>query len=101
MPHALPDLLLPDDLAAFREQVREFLRAEMSAESSVGSRDPSDLTGRDEVFERRLLVRAGAAGFLGVSLPPRYGGAGKPRSWQAVVSFEAACRRRGSRQDTE
>ncbi len=90
MPDALPDLLLPDDLAAFREEVRRFLRAEMTIEGSAGHRDPSDLTGWDETFERRLLVRAGAAGFLGVSLPPQYGGGGKPRSWQAVVSFEAA-----------
>ena len=85
----LPDLLLPDDLAAFREEVRGFLRAEMTAPRGAGHRDRTDLTGWDEVFERELLA-AGAAGLLGVSLPPEYGGGGKPRSWQAVVSFEAA-----------
>ena len=86
----LPDLLLPGDLAAFRDEVRTFLRAEMPASSSAGHRDPTDLTGWDEAFERELLARAGAAGLLGVSLPTDYGGGGKPRSWQAVVSFEAA-----------
>jgi alkylation response protein AidB-like acyl-CoA dehydrogenase len=86
----LPDLLLPDDLAAFRDEVRGFLRAEMTASEGAGHRDRTDLTGWDEAFERRLLSRAGAAGLLGVSLPPEYGGGGKPRSWQAVVSFEAA-----------
>jgi alkylation response protein AidB-like acyl-CoA dehydrogenase len=86
----LPDLLLPDDLAAFRADVRGFLRAEITAADRAEHRDPSDLTGWDESFERRLLARAGAAGLLGVSLPPEYAGGGKPRSWQAVVSFEAA-----------
>ena len=86
----LPDLLLPDDLAAFRAEVRAFLRAEITSPDRAHHRDPTDLTGWDERFERRLLARAGAAGLLGVSLPPEYGGGGKPRSWQAVVSFEAA-----------
>ena len=86
----LPDLLLADDLAAFREEVRGFLRAEMTAPHVADHRDRRDLTGWDEAFERGLLTRAGAAGLLGVSLPPEYGGGGKPRSWQAVVSFEAA-----------
>jgi alkylation response protein AidB-like acyl-CoA dehydrogenase len=82
--------LLPDDLASFREEVRGFLRAEMRADRTAGHRDRRDLTGWDESFERSLLARAGAAGFLGVSVPAEYGGGGHPRSWQAVVSFEAA-----------
>ena len=53
-------------------------------------RDPTDLTGWDEPFERDVLRRAGAAGLLGVSLPAELGGGGRPPSWQAVVSFEAA-----------
>ncbi|MEX1008763.1 MAG: acyl-CoA dehydrogenase family protein [Acidimicrobiia bacterium] len=82
--------MLPDDLATFREEVRTFLRAEMRADQIAGRRDRFDLTGWDESFERSLLARAGAAGLVGVSLPHEYGGGGRPRSWQAVVSFEAA-----------
>jgi alkylation response protein AidB-like acyl-CoA dehydrogenase len=70
--------------------VREFLRAEMAPHHTAGHRDRRDLTGWDETFERSLLARAAAAGFLGVSLPRDHGGGGRPRSWQAVVSFEAA-----------
>jgi alkylation response protein AidB-like acyl-CoA dehydrogenase len=62
----------------------------MAATRTEGHRDTRDLTGWDEAFERALLARAGAAGLVGVSLPREYGGAGRPRSWQAVVSFEAA-----------
>jgi alkylation response protein AidB-like acyl-CoA dehydrogenase len=62
----------------------------MSSPHADGHRDRRDLTGWDEEFERRLHARAGEAGFVGVSLPREHGGGGRPRSWQAVVSFEAA-----------
>jgi alkylation response protein AidB-like acyl-CoA dehydrogenase len=86
----LVDLRLPDDLTAFRDDIREFLCDAMDPARTAGHRDVTDLTGWDEPFERALLRRAGDAGYLGVSLPTEYGGGGKPRSWQAVVSFEAA-----------
>jgi alkylation response protein AidB-like acyl-CoA dehydrogenase len=86
----LPELRLEPDLAAFRDTVRTFLRRELSAGHTGGHRDPADLTGWDDDFERAFLRRAGEAGLLGVSLPTEYGGAGRPRSWQAVVGFEAA-----------
>jgi alkylation response protein AidB-like acyl-CoA dehydrogenase len=70
--------------------VQAFLRAELAPSRTDGHRDYRDLTGWDEAFERALLTRAGAAGFLGVSLPAEYGGGGRPRSWQAITSFEAA-----------
>jgi alkylation response protein AidB-like acyl-CoA dehydrogenase len=86
----LPELRLAPDLAAFRETVRTFLRREMAAGHTDGHRDPRDLTGWDEEFERAFLRRAGEAGLLGVSLPTEFGGGGRPCSWQAVVGFEAA-----------
>jgi alkylation response protein AidB-like acyl-CoA dehydrogenase len=88
--HGVPELHLSDELAAFRDRVRGFLRAEMDRMRRGRRRDFSDLTGWDADAERELLARAGAAGLVGVSLPVEYGGGGRPRSWQAVVSFEAA-----------
>ncbi|HZP28281.1 MAG TPA: acyl-CoA dehydrogenase family protein [Acidimicrobiia bacterium] len=86
----VPELRLTPELAAFRDTVRVFLRRELAAGHTAGHRDPLDLTGWDQQFERAFLRRAGDAGLLGVSLPTEYGGGGRPRSWQAVVSFEAA-----------
>src|SRR5262249_32015720 len=87
---ALPHLDLPAELQSFRHDVQAFLRAELTSSHTDGHRDFRDLTGWDESFERILLTRAGEAGMLGVSLPAEYGGGGRPRSWQAIVSFEAA-----------
>jgi alkylation response protein AidB-like acyl-CoA dehydrogenase len=61
--------MLDDLLAAFREEVRGFLRAEMTAPHVADHRDRRDLTGWDEAFERGLLTRAGEAGLLGAGRP--------------------------------
>jgi alkylation response protein AidB-like acyl-CoA dehydrogenase len=87
---ALPDLRLSPELADFRATVRAFLEGALAPARTVGHRDHTDLTGWDEAFERELLREAGRAGVLGVSLPTEFGGGGRPPSWQAVVSFEAA-----------
>jgi alkylation response protein AidB-like acyl-CoA dehydrogenase len=82
----LPGLTLDPEVEAFRAEVRAFL-----AETLVtGTRDFSDLTGWDEAFERDVVREAGARGYLGISLPVDLGGGGKPPSWQAAVSYEAA-----------
>ena len=86
----LPDLTLDPDAEAFRAEVREFLGEALPASVTAGARDFSDLTGWDEAFERAVVQAAGAAGFLGVSLPVELGGGGKPPSWQAALSYEAA-----------
>jgi alkylation response protein AidB-like acyl-CoA dehydrogenase len=82
----LPGLTFDPEIEAFRADVRAFL-AEVLTE---GARDFSDLTGWDEAFEREVVRAAGTAGFLGISLPVELGGSGRPRSWQAAVSYEAA-----------
>ena len=74
----------------FRGDVRAFLREELAPARTAGHRDRRDLTGLDEAFERAVLRRAGAAGFLGISLPEGLGGGGRPPSWDAVVSYESA-----------
>ena len=82
----LPGLTLDPEVEAFRAEVREFLAGALTA----GTRDFTDLTGWDEAFERGVVQAAGAAGFLGVSLPVELDGGGKPPSWQAALSYEAA-----------
>ncbi len=82
----LPGLTFDTEVEAFRAEVREFLADTLAG----GARDYSDLAGWDEAFEREVLHAAGAAGFLGVSLPVALGGGGKPPSWQAALSYEAA-----------
>lgn len=84
------DPLFGPDHADFRARVRAFLRAEMDSARTANHRDPRDLTGLDEQFERGVLRRAGEAGFLGISLPEELGGGGRPPSWDAVVSYESA-----------
>ncbi len=82
----LPGLTFDPEVEAFRVEVRDFLDRALVG----GTRDSSDLTGWDEAFEREVLHAAGEAGFLGISLPVELGGGGKPPSWQAAVSYEAA-----------
>jgi alkylation response protein AidB-like acyl-CoA dehydrogenase len=84
------DFRLPDDLAAFRNEVRAFLQEEMEPWRVAGHLDPTDLTGVDESFERQHHRRAGAGGFLGISSPADLGGGGRPPSWRALYMFEAA-----------
>jgi alkylation response protein AidB-like acyl-CoA dehydrogenase len=87
---SLSELRLPPDLAAFRAEVRAFLAEEMASERVRGHEDAADLTGLDDAFERAHLRRAGERGFLGIAMPPEYGGSGKPGAWKAVYDYEAA-----------
>jgi len=76
------------ELDAWRDEVRAFLRDEMR--DSDAHADASDLTGLSEDFERGHQLRAGARGYLGISAPVEYGGGGRPPSWKATYSYEAA-----------
>lgn len=82
----LPGLVLAPEVESFRAEVRAFLGDALAD----GRRDFSDLTGWDEASEREVVRAAGAAGYLGVSLPVELGGGGKPPSWQAALGYEAA-----------
>lgn len=84
------DFRFSHDLTAFRADVRSFLEVEMAPGRVMGHLDPSDLTGLDEIFERRHHRSAGAAGFLGISAPADLGGGGRPPSFRALYLFEAA-----------
>jgi 3-oxocholest-4-en-26-oyl-CoA dehydrogenase alpha subunit len=82
------ELRLDAEQRAFRDEVRSFLAEEMRTASA--HRDLSDLTGLSAEFEAAHHRRAGARGFLGIAAPTELGGGGKPASFRAIYSFEAA-----------
>ena len=67
----LPGLTLDPEVEAFRAEVRGVPRRRARPGRAGERRDFTDLTGWDEAFERDVVRAAGAAGFLGVSLPGR------------------------------
>ena len=84
------DFRFAPEVEAFRHEVRVFLEQEMAPEKVVSHGDDRDLTGLDEEFERALLRKAGARGFLGVSLPTEWGGGGRPAAFRAAFNLEVA-----------
>ena len=63
---------LPAATAELRFEVREFLAAERAAGRFIPACD-AWLSGWDESFSRRL----GARGWVGMTIPPGYGGHGR------------------------
>jgi alkylation response protein AidB-like acyl-CoA dehydrogenase len=84
------DFRFSAEVEAFRDEVRTFLEQEMAAEKATPHGDDGDLTGLDEMFERALLRRPGARGYLGVSLPAEWGGGGRSAAFQAAFNLEVA-----------
>jgi alkylation response protein AidB-like acyl-CoA dehydrogenase len=74
----------------FRTEVCAWLTAEMAPDRTASQADPTDRTGIDLVFEKRLQAQAGQRGWLGISLPTDIGGGGRPASSAAALAFEAA-----------
>src|SRR5690606_17130397 len=71
------------ELAALRADVRDFLRADQRTHRWRPAVD-SWLSCWDEEFSARL----GAAGFVGVTIPQRYGGGGRGHLHRYVVTEE-------------
>src|SRR5713226_8804651 len=71
------------ETAGLRAEVREFLTAERQA-AAFEPRCDSWLAGWDEGFSRRL----GARGWLGMTVPPEYGGHGRSALERYVVTEE-------------
>jgi alkylation response protein AidB-like acyl-CoA dehydrogenase len=67
------------ELDAFRREVRAFLADALTSDAVAEHRDPTDLTGLDETYERELQRRAGQRGWL--TLPPER---------QAIFDYEVA-----------
>src|SRR5262245_6516968 len=74
---------LPAAAAALRSQVREFLAGERAAGRFAPACD-AWLSGWDESFSRRLAAR----GWVGMTIPPQYGGHGRTPLERYVVGEE-------------
>ncbi len=74
---------LPAGAAELRAEVRDFLAAERAAETVVPACD-AWLSGWDESFSRRLAER----GWVGMTIPPGYGGGGRSALERHVVVEE-------------
>jgi len=83
-------LRFPPEVEPFRAEVREFRAEAMDPADVDGHADPSDLTGLDEDFERSLLRRAGARGWLALHWPVEEGGLGLTLAHRAAFGREAA-----------
>jgi alkylation response protein AidB-like acyl-CoA dehydrogenase len=82
------ELRLDAEQRAFRDEIRAFLADEMR--TAPAHADPLDLTGCALDFEQAHLRRCGQRGYLGISVPAEHGGGGRPPSYRAIWSFEAA-----------
>jgi acyl-CoA dehydrogenase len=80
LPPARP---LPPGSARLRSEVRDFLAAERAAGTFVPTCD-AWLSGWDESFSRRLAGR----GWVGMTIPPEYGGGGRSALERYVVIEE-------------
>src|SRR5258705_5371760 len=78
-----PARALPAGAAELRSEVREFLAAERAAEPFVPACD-AWLSGWDESFSRRLAER----GWVGMTIPPEYGGHGRSALERYIVVKE-------------
>ena len=65
----------------FAEQVRRFMEAELKPNA--------ERYRKQHEVDREFWQKAGAAGFISPSVPEQYGGSGAPRSFDAVVAYEA------------
>ena len=74
---------LPAGAAELRAEVREFLRAERTAGRFIPACD-AWLSGWDESFSRRLAER----GWVGMTIPPEYGGGGRSALERYIVVEE-------------
>ena len=78
-----PTRPLPAGAAELRSEVREFLAAERAAGRFIAACD-AWLSGWDESFSRRLAER----GWIGMTIPPEYGGHGRSALERYIVVEE-------------
>jgi alkylation response protein AidB-like acyl-CoA dehydrogenase len=78
------------DAEIFRTEVCGWLTEQLTPERTAGHDNSRDRTGLAEPFERGLAQQAGQRGWLGISVPARFAGGGRPVDFAAAFGYEAA-----------
>lgn len=73
------------DEAAFRDEVRAFLRRELTPEVFAAHRDTTEQGMWTADFTKAFRRKLGEAGYLGMGWPKEYGGGGRSRIYQAIL----------------
>jgi alkylation response protein AidB-like acyl-CoA dehydrogenase len=68
----------------FRNEVRAFLKRELTPEVFAANRDHSEQGMWSETFTKAFRRKLGAAGYIGMGWPKEYGGGGRSRIYQAI-----------------
>jgi alkylation response protein AidB-like acyl-CoA dehydrogenase len=71
--------------ADFRDEVRAFLRRELTPEVFAGHRDAGEQGMWTAAFTKAFRRKLGAAGYIGMGWPKEYGGGGRSRIYQAIL----------------
>lgn len=78
------DLHLTGEERAFRDEVREFMRREITPEVWRQHRDANEQGQWSVAFTKAFRRKLGAAGYIGMGWPTEYGGGGRSRICQAI-----------------
>jgi len=78
------DLHLSSEEKAFREEVRAFLRKELTQDVWDKNRDLSEQGMWTAEFTKAFRKKLGALGYIGMSWPTEYGGGGRNRIYQTI-----------------
>ena len=79
------DFNLTGEEAAFRDEVRAFLRRELTLDVFAKHRDTGEQGMWSAEFTKAFRLKLGAAGYLGIGWPKDYGGGGRSRIYQAIL----------------
>lgn len=79
------DFHLSEDEKAFRDEVRAFLKRELTPEVWKQHRDHDEQGMWSAAFTKTFRRKLGAAGYIGMGWPKEWGGGGRSRIYQAIL----------------
>ena len=79
------DFNLTEEEQAFREEVRQFLRRELTPEIWAQHRDHNEQGMWSPEFTKAFRRKLGEAGYIGMGWPKEWGGGGRSRTFQAIL----------------